>query len=122
MHNVFMAGAAKDRIKKEQGARVRRARLDAGFDSGAEAARALHIPLGTYPSYENGTRGLNVQTAELFGKKFNVNPHWLLTGMGPIRPNEKSAIESAFEELSPDVRHYVWDAIELAKIRMRRDG
>lgn len=66
--------------------RLREARILAGFESGAEAARALGMSYATYAGHENGTRGLKPDKARAIADKFKVSFEWLLTGRGVARP------------------------------------
>jgi len=65
-------------MKREPFERLKEAREEAGFDSAAKAAVAMHVPTSTYNSHENGSRGFVVADAIKYGKKFKVNPVWLL--------------------------------------------
>lgn len=62
--------------------RLRRARIDAGYETAAEAARALGWNVNTYTSSENGTRGLTQQKALDYSRAFGVGLEWLMTGRG----------------------------------------
>jgi hypothetical protein len=62
--------------------RLRFARKKAGFASAATAARALHIPYGTYSGHENSGRGIPRDRIIQYAKRFKVRPEWLLTGHG----------------------------------------
>lgn len=66
--------------------RLREARILAGYESAAEAARALGIPYATFAGHENGTRGLKADKARTIADKFKVSFEWLLTGRGVPRP------------------------------------
>jgi hypothetical protein len=54
-----MDATAKLAARKIVGARLRAARIAAGFGSAAEASRALGMPKITYQQHENGTRGFS---------------------------------------------------------------
>lgn len=76
--------------------RLRRARIEAGYKTAADAARALGISGATYNQHENDTRGLGGiprKAAERYAEKFKVSLDWLLTGRGG---------EAAFHEPSED--------------------
>lgn len=82
MHFAYMADDAR-------GARLAAARKDAGYDSAAEAARALNIPEPTYVGHENGSRGFK-GNAERYAAFFKVNLEWLWSGKGPRGRKTKS--------------------------------
>lgn len=62
--------------------RLIKARKEAGYDTAADAARALGVKLPTYFAHENGTSGLRAVVAEKYARKFRVGVEWLLTGKG----------------------------------------
>lgn len=64
-------------------ARLRQARMQAGFKNAAEFARHARISQITYRAHENGQRGIPVQTAKDYAKRLNCSAAWLLTGEGP---------------------------------------
>ena len=61
--------------------RLRLARAKAGYESAAEAARALGMKSAAYSHHENGTRGF-LDHAPLYASLFNHSLEWLLTGRG----------------------------------------
>lgn len=58
--------------------RLRRARIDAGYESAQAAAEAFGWHAGAYRHHENGTRGFDVETAKRYARALKVNPGWLL--------------------------------------------
>lgn len=60
--------------------RLVKARIDAGFESAADAALALGIAYPTYAGHENGARGIKNELAVRYAKKFKVSLEWLVTG------------------------------------------
>jgi SOS-response transcriptional repressor LexA len=63
------------------------ARERAGFETAAEAARALGVKEQTYYAHENGNSGLRAVVAERYAKRFKVSLDWLLTGLGEVSPS-----------------------------------
>lgn len=63
-------------------ARLRIARLRAGYETGKEAAEALGFPVSTYLCHENGSRGISAKKAEIYARKYKVREQWLLYGVG----------------------------------------
>lgn len=65
--------------------RLRRARQAAGYDTAADAARALGMKPPTYAGHENGSRRFGPEEAALYARRLKVSPEWLLygTGRGP---------------------------------------
>lgn len=62
--------------------RLRQARQEAGFESVADAARALGVSYPTYAGHENGSRGLRRDSLSKYAKRFKVSVDWLLSGKG----------------------------------------
>lgn len=62
--------------------RLRKARIEAGFENAVDAARAYGWNEATYRSHENGVRGLLRRPAERYAKAFRKPVEWLLLGKG----------------------------------------
>lgn len=74
--------------------RLIKARKTAGYETAADAARALGLRPSTYYSHENGSIGLRSHVADKYARKFRVSLDWLLTGRGEmfatgVVPHEK---------------------------------
>jgi hypothetical protein len=86
-------------------ARLRIARLRAGYETGKLAAEALGFPVSTYLSHENGSRGISARKAEIYARKYKVREQWLLYGVGPgpgsEQHGETAEIVSIVEHLPP---------------------
>lgn len=61
--------------------RLRKARIKAGYESAAAAARAFGWQASTYAAHENGTRGIKLETLEIYAKKYRVPLEWLTHGI-----------------------------------------
>lgn len=70
--------------------RLTKARVDAGYQSAADAALALGIAYPTYAAHENGSRGFKSEAAVKYAKKFKVTLEWLMTGRGGVAASDKS--------------------------------
>lgn len=70
--------------------RLRKARIEAGFEHPSEAARAFGWNEHTYKSHENGIRGLKLHQARKYAKAFHISAAWLLTGDLPPEPKQQS--------------------------------
>lgn len=62
--------------------RLKRARIDAGFETAEAAALALGVNKFTYTQHENGIRGLPKGKAPIYARRFKVSAEWLLFGKG----------------------------------------
>lgn len=65
---------------KSTAQRLKQARIDAGYESATQAARAMGISVSTYSAHENGQNGLKLKFAEKYARKFKISQSWLLTG------------------------------------------
>lgn len=78
----------------ESGARLRKARLAAGFASASAAARALGQKVPTYIHHENGTRDFDADAALMYARRFGVKSEWLLYGRSEMRDlNSDNSLE-----------------------------
>jgi phage repressor protein C with HTH and peptisase S24 domain len=68
--------------------RLKWARERRGYETASAAAKALHIPYGTYSGHENSGRGIPRDRLREYARAFRVSAEWLLTGDGsPDRGN-----------------------------------
>lgn len=58
--------------------RLRKARLERGYETASDAARAFGFVLPTYVSHENGTRNITRAAARRYAASFGVSPGWLM--------------------------------------------
>jgi phage repressor protein C with HTH and peptisase S24 domain len=63
----------------EKHERLRQARIDAGYGSAQSAADALGITASTYRAHENGQNDFGLEEAQIYGRKFSVDPIWIMT-------------------------------------------
>lgn len=79
-------------------ARLRTARIAAGFASAVAAA--THHGWGTslYQHQESGDRTFTVSDVERFARAFNVTPRWIVTGQGDETERLAEAIQQASQE------------------------
>jgi transcriptional regulator with XRE-family HTH domain len=74
-----------DRIKMDlPNHRLRKARIAAGFKSGADSADFLGMKRPTYTHYESGERSF-AKIAPEIARRLKVNLEWLLTGRGDMK-------------------------------------
>ena len=67
----------------DRAARLRQARLAAGFETAAAAAEAHGWNRNTYASNENGNAPYSWRRARDYGAAFGVRPEWLYDARGP---------------------------------------
>lgn len=70
----------------ERSARLRRARIEAGFDTPTAAAIAHRWNPNTYKSNENGNAPFSFKKAKDYAEAFGVRPEWLYDGLGSMTP------------------------------------
>jgi phage repressor protein C with HTH and peptisase S24 domain len=78
-------GQGKRRPMTRPQDRLRRARLDAGYASAADAARAFGWNVNTYSSNENGNAPFSKTASVRYARAFRVELDWLVTGNGPMK-------------------------------------
>lgn len=97
------------------GDRLRRARVEAGFDTQEAACKAFGWPLSTYRSTENEHRPMTARKAERYSSGFrrklpHCTPEWLLYGTPPgslkLTPLELSLVE-LYREADESVQRLV---------------
>ncbi|MGA0604979.1 LexA family transcriptional regulator [Phenylobacterium sp. VNQ135] len=64
--------------------RLRRARIDRGFETAAAAADAYGWSRNTYASNENGNAPFSYRRAKEYAAAFGVRPEWLYDAAGPM--------------------------------------
>jgi hypothetical protein len=69
----------------ERADRLRRARIDAGFEGPGAAAERFGWNPNSYKSNENGNAPFSFKKAKDYAKAFGVRPEWLYEGDGPMR-------------------------------------
>lgn len=72
--------------KFEKARRLEQAR-NAKYKSKADAARALAMSESTYRAHENGQNEFHLEEAKVYGKKFGVNPLWLIAEIEVASPD-----------------------------------
>ena len=103
-------------------ARLRIARMRAGYSTAKDAAEALGLPVSTYIAHENGSRGYPAKRAEVYARKFKVREQWLLYGVGPA-PGEtdapKAEVINIWDRLDPTARR---EALDILRILEKRNA
>lgn len=83
-------------VETTKAERLRQARIRAGFESAAAAARSLQMPYATYAGQENGVRGFGRDYVLRYAAHFGVDPAWLEFGRPPApaaRPEPVQPVE-----------------------------
>ena len=60
--------------------RLKQIRVNAGFETSADATRSHGWNENTYRSHENGERGIKPQVAKKYARAYRISASWLLTG------------------------------------------
>lgn len=84
-------------------ARLKRARIAAGFEHAKDAAESMGVPVSTYLGHENGSRGIPAKRATQYARRFRVSEQWLLYGKGEgvhDQTDESREIMSIIDSLS----------------------
>lgn len=96
--NVEMSKSAPPPRSKCE--RLKKARIDAGYRSAAQAAKALEVSISTYTTHENGSRDFREDVAQTYAEKFGVDLAWLLLGehSGQSSPATISELASSMND------------------------
>lgn len=98
--------------------RLKSARIEAGYESAAAAARAMGTPAPTYSGHENGTTDMPRKAAIRYARFYGVSLDWLLTGSGEGRRRTKVPVicyVGAGAEVHPIDDHPKGQGIELVE-------
>jgi len=79
-------------VDVEMAERLRFARKEAGYESAAEAADAMDIPVPTYQAHENGSRGFRIKSATRYANFFQINAVWLTENKGLMKGKSNTGI------------------------------
>lgn len=80
------------KIRQPPHPRLRNARINAGYSSAADFARAAGIEEGGYRHHENGTRPLTAEAAQKYAPFLRCNWIWLYNGEDSEMPSSESPI------------------------------
>jgi hypothetical protein len=80
--SVSNPGKRRQVVDLGRAARLREARIAAGFIKAVDASRAFGWGESTYASHENGSRGISPARILLYANSFHVRPDWLAFGRG----------------------------------------
>lgn len=100
-------------LKKAQGARLKAARLGAGYNTAKAAAEMLRVSENSYMQHENGTRGYSAR-ATYYAQAFGTSPEWLLWGRPASRLKE---IEAELARITDAERRALAEDLVLTTIR-----
>lgn len=62
--------------------RLKTSRVAAGYPTATGFCNQNNIPLSTYTMHETGKRKISAETAEKYAKLLQIDPSWLITGVG----------------------------------------
>lgn len=73
-------------MAEEPGKRLTRIRIQRGYESASDAAKAIGVNYSTYAQHENGIREISKAAGLRYSRFFRVSLDWLLTGRGNGSP------------------------------------
>ena len=62
--------------------RLKKTRIELGFSTAKEFAVNKGLKTSTYTLHEAGTRGMSIKVIVDYANLLNIEPSWLLTGLG----------------------------------------
>lgn len=80
-------------VNIEIGLRLKVARKAAGYKTALNFATKINMPKSTYSQHENGKRGLTAEQIIYYAEKLDIQPSWLLTGLGHPCPLGKNKVQ-----------------------------
>ena len=113
-----MAGD-KEKLKREQGLRLKEARERAGYESATDAAKDLGVSKDTYIQHESGIRGFKAR-AEDYAAKLKVSPEWLL--WGKPSPGRMAEIQNLLGAIPEQRRALAEDLVITTLDRLLKEG
>lgn len=82
-------------------ARLKQARIAAGYATAAEAARALHMKEATVRAHESGQNAIGMWNGETYAKHYGVSHRWLFYGHEE-KPTKFEIEERVADEMSQE--------------------
>lgn len=114
MQNAFMSA-----VDQEMAARLREARLLAGYADARDATEAHSFTYSTYMNHEGGFRGF-AREARRYAAAYKVSLVWLMSGLGePRSKGSEHPIVQLFETVPIESQPEV---IEFMKFKAARRG
>lgn len=77
-----MSNAVERREREERAARLKWARMNAGFSGPTPVARELGVSVNNVKAHESGRNGFGLADAKSYAKLFNVSLRWLNFNVG----------------------------------------
>lgn len=78
-----MSVEAPYKLKSKICERLKQARIEAGYLTAKSFSERNNVKISTYALHEASTRSMSFEIIEHYAKLLDINPAWLLTGMGP---------------------------------------
>ncbi len=97
---------------RTRGARLRKARKDAGYKTMRDAVNALGVIYSTYAGHETDARDYGPDEAAAYAKRFKVDVGFLLTGQIANSPQRPSEPRLAMVPVTGIVRAGAWQDVE----------
>lgn len=91
--------AQRSARQREQGGRLRRARMAAGYPSASLAAKAVKIAKPTYLASENGSRPIRGDLFERYASNYGTNEQWLRHGIGKMKDTDSAVVHMGIDGL-----------------------
>jgi len=114
-------------IRRAQGARLKDARIKAGFKSARDAATKCGWPESTYRAHETGTRKIGDDDAERYARRFRsegvrISARFIIFGAetgGSEDFGDRVSLDQLVEDLPNEEVSRIAEAIKLIRTRSR---
>ncbi len=87
-----MSVEAPYKLKSKICERLKQARIEAGYLTAKSFSERNDVKISTYALHEASTRSMSFEIIEHYAKLLDINPAWLLTGMGPKSANHVRSV------------------------------
>ncbi|MCK7611992.1 helix-turn-helix domain-containing protein [Roseibium sediminicola] len=106
--------------RMEKNERLKKARIDAGYSTASDAARALDVKIATYSHHESGDRDFKDDAGRRYARRFGVDFVWLMHGEQLKQAARPKANSRFHEGITPDSDKIDWDAFYAADERAQK--
>lgn len=108
---------------RDRAARLRQARINAGYDTARAAVDAMGLRYSTYAGHENGSREYGIDDAKRYARMFRVRWEWLMDGREAAAPRPDLASVSlplATVPVLGNVQAGAWAEVEGETIEVKQ--
>lgn len=106
--------------RMEKNERLKKARMDAGFSTASDAARALDVAIATYSHHESGDRDFKDEAGRRYARRFGVDFVWLMHGEQFKQSSKRQENAKFHARVTSETDKIDWDAFHAADERAQK--